>query len=100
MINRLFVSTKRSFVFPCKRSFMFPTKRSFMCYKYLQMMAEIFQDLLCNRDDYLRALRALLREIVRSLRHDMNFPNFALGLMTSRKERKFTEMEPALKVRT
>lgn len=63
-----------------------------------QMMAEIFQDLLCNREDYLRALRALLREIVRSLRHDMNFPNFALGLMTNRTERKFTEMEAALKV--
>ncbi len=61
-------------------------------------MAEIFQDLLCNRDDYLRALRALLREIMRAVRQDMNFPEFALGLMQERSEDKFRDMDPQLKV--
>ena len=70
----------------------------------LQLMAEIFQDLLCNRDDYLRALRLLLREIMRAVRQDMNFPEFALGLMQERtdvQERtqvKFRDMDPQLKV--
>ena len=61
-------------------------------------MAEIFQDLLCNRDDYLRALRALLREIMRAVRQDMNFPEFALGLMQERTETKFRDMDSQLKV--
>ncbi|KAG1699623.1 Integrator complex subunit 1 [Nymphon striatum] len=65
----------------------------------LSMLAEVFQDLLANRDDYLRALRALLREIVRSLRHDMPFTVFCLGLMTERKEQLFKDLEPALKER-
>ena len=61
-------------------------------------MAEIFQDLLCNRDDYLRALRPLLREIMRAVRQDMNFPEFALGLMQERTETKFRDMDSQLKV--
>lgn len=61
-------------------------------------MAEIFQDLLCNREDYLRALRALMREIVRAVRHDMNFAEFARGLMKKRPEQKFKEMDSTLKV--
>ena len=66
----------------------------------LQMLAEIFQDLLVNKDDYLRALRALFREIVRSLRHDINFSAFCLGLMQERNEQKFVDMEPVFKVLT
>ena len=63
------------------------------------MLAEIFQELLTSRDDYLRALRTLLREIMRSVRHDMNFTAFALGLMQDRTEAKFKNMESQHKVR-
>ncbi len=52
-----------------------------------------------NRDDYLRAVRALFREIVKSLRYDMDFPAFCRGLMTERTEDKqFKEMEVQFKV--
>ena len=63
-----------------------------------QILAEIFQDLLVNKDDYLKALRILLREIVRCTRLDMNFSTFCLGLMQERTEAKFAEMEPVLEV--
>ena len=62
------------------------------------MLSEIFQELLTNRDDYLRALRTLLREIMRAVRHDMNFTAFALGLMKERNEPKFKNMEAQHKV--
>lgn len=55
------------------------------------ILAEEFQELLCNREDYLRALRALLREIVRALRHDMQFQKFCQGLMKDRKDPAFRE---------
>ncbi|CAL4082032.1 unnamed protein product, partial [Meganyctiphanes norvegica] len=45
------------------------------------ILAEEFQALLCNHEDFLRALRALLREIVRALRHDMQYQKFCHGLM-------------------
>lgn len=44
----------------------------------------MFQDLLCNRDDFLRAIRALFREIVRSLKHEINLVEFCRGLMQER----------------
>jgi integrator complex subunit 1 len=49
-----------------------------------KLLAEIFQDLLMNREDYLRPLRALLREIVRVCRHDINLSILARTLMTAR----------------
>ncbi|XP_012235506.1 integrator complex subunit 1 [Linepithema humile] len=49
-----------------------------------KLLAEIFQDLLMNREDYLRPLRALLREIVRVCRHDINLLAFARMLMSER----------------
>ncbi|XP_021917589.1 integrator complex subunit 1 [Zootermopsis nevadensis] len=49
-------------------------------------LAEIFQDLLMNREDYLRPIRALLREIVRVLRHDINISGLCRGLMLDRKD--------------
>ncbi|XP_064607195.1 integrator complex subunit 1-like [Liolophura sinensis] len=67
--------------------------------KAAKVLAEIFQDLLVNKDDYLRALRALLREIVRSLRHDLTFSHFCLGMMQERTEAKFVDMEPPFKER-
>ena len=44
-------------------------------------LAEVFIELLMQKDCYLRALRALLREIVRYLRYDINLHNFCLHLM-------------------
>uniref|UniRef100_A0A1B6DA21 Uncharacterized protein n=1 Tax=Clastoptera arizonana TaxID=38151 RepID=A0A1B6DA21_9HEMI len=46
------------------------------------ILADIFQELLLNRDDYLRPLRALLREIWRTLRSDLNLSAFCRGLMS------------------
>lgn len=51
-----------------------------------KLLAEIFQDLLMNREDYLRPLRALLREIVRVCRHDINLLTFARTLMGERQD--------------
>ncbi|XP_055874632.1 integrator complex subunit 1 isoform X1 [Biomphalaria glabrata] len=64
-----------------------------------KILAEIFQDLLTNKDDYLKALRILLREIVRCTRLDMNFSTFCLGLMQERTEQKFVDMDYSLKER-
>ncbi|XP_078691976.1 integrator complex subunit 1-like [Branchiostoma floridae x Branchiostoma belcheri] len=64
--------------------------------KYL---AVVFQELLTNREDYLRAVRALLREIIRALRGDLNFAAFCRSLMQERSEPQFTDMEGHLKER-
>lgn len=53
----------------------------------------VFQDLLTTKDDYLRASRALLREIIKQTKHEINFQAFCLGLMQERKEVQYTEME-------
>lgn len=53
----------------------------------------VFQDLLTNKDDYLRASRALLREIIKQTKHEINFQAFCLGLMQERKEPQYLEME-------
>lgn len=53
----------------------------------------VFQDLLTNKDDYLRASRALLREIIKQTKHEINFQSFCLGLMQERKEATYLEME-------
>lgn len=50
------------------------------------------------RDDYLRAIRALLREIVRALRHDIKFVELCRGLMVERKEALFQELGTVVKV--
>ncbi len=44
-------------------------------------LASVFIELLLQKDDYLRALRALLREIVRALRGDVNLKVFSAQLM-------------------
>jgi len=71
--------------------------KTFTC-TLLKVLAEIFQDLLANKEDYLRAVRGLLREIVRGLRHDIHLPAFCLSLMQERVESKFTDLDSALKV--
>lgn len=45
------------------------------------LLADIFQELLILRDDYLRPLRGLLREISRQVRSDFNFLTFCQGLI-------------------
>ncbi|KAF5307904.1 hypothetical protein FQR65_LT06471 [Abscondita terminalis] len=46
----------------------------------------LFQELLLNKDDYLRSLRALLKEINRVLRHDFNLLSIAHALLRERLE--------------
>lgn len=58
-----------------------------------KFLAMVFQDLLTNKDDYLRASRALLREIIKQTKHEINFQAFCLGLMQERKEPQYQEME-------
>lgn len=53
----------------------------------------VFQDLLTSKDDYLRASRALLREIIKQTKHEINFQAFCLGLMQERKEPQYLDME-------
>lgn len=53
----------------------------------------VFQDLLTNKDDYLRASRALLREIIKQTKHEINFQSFCFGLMQERKEACYVDME-------
>ncbi|XP_070581337.1 integrator complex subunit 1-like isoform X2 [Ptychodera flava] len=64
--------------------------------KYLAM---VFQELLANREDYVRAVRALLREIVRQLKYEMSFSAFSMGLMSERTEVQFTDLDAQLKER-
>lgn len=64
-----------------------------------RILADVFQDLLANKDDYLRAVRGLLREIVRSLKHDINITSFCLGLMQERMEAKFMDLDHNLRER-
>ncbi|XP_041941283.1 integrator complex subunit 1 isoform X1 [Alosa sapidissima] len=58
-----------------------------------KFLAMVFQDLLTNKDDYLRASRALLREIIKQTKHEINFQSFCLGLMQERKEPTYVDME-------
>ncbi|XP_032315764.1 LOW QUALITY PROTEIN: integrator complex subunit 1 [Camelus ferus] len=58
-----------------------------------KFLAMVFQDLLTSKDDYLRASRALLREIIKQTKHEINFQAFCLGLMQERKEPQHLDME-------
>ena len=46
----------------------------------------------------MRAIRALLREIVRALRHDLNFVALCRGLMAERKETSYQDIATVIKV--
>lgn len=63
-----------------------------------QFLAMVFQDLLTSKDDYLRASRALLREIIKQTKHEINFQAFCLGLMQERKEPQYLDMEFKVRV--
>ena len=53
----------------------------FLLVVFVQALAGVFQELLARKEDFLRALRGLFREIVRVLRHDMDFGAFCLSLL-------------------
>eukprot|EP00794_Sanderia_malayensis_P009153 gene9152-10125_t len=64
--------------------------------KYLAL---VFQDLLVNREEYLKPLKALFREIVRILRYEINFSSFCRGLMQERNDTFLSELEQNTKDR-
>jgi len=52
-----------------------------------------------GRDNCLPSLRMLLREIVRSVKHDFNFHTFTISLMLDRSDTKLRDLDPILKAR-
>ena len=58
----------------------------------------MFQEFLTRKEDYLRALRGFLREVVRVIRSEFDFTTFVRSLMQERKESEFTQLEVAHKV--
>lgn len=60
----------------------------------------MFQEFLTRKEDYLRALRGFLREVVRVIRNEFNFTTFVRSLMQERSEPEFSQLEPTHKVRT
>nr|XP_058960995.1 integrator complex subunit 1-like isoform X3 [Pocillopora verrucosa] len=67
--------------------------------KAAKLLAMVFQDLLTNKEDYLRASRALLREVVRALRHDIDFVALCRGFMKERTETQFRDLDAVIKER-
>ena len=59
----------------------------------------MFQEFLTRKEDYLRALRGFLREVVRVIRNEFSFTAFVRSLMQERNEVEFGQLEPAHKVR-
>ncbi|RVE69742.1 hypothetical protein OJAV_G00080860 [Oryzias javanicus] len=61
-----------------------------------KFLAMVFQDLLTNKDDYLRASRALLREIIKQTKHEINFQSFCFvkeaGIAWDKGEKKNLEV--------
>jgi len=53
--------------------------------------------MLMGRDDCLRSLRMLLREVVRNVKHDMIFHTFAVSLMHDHSDTKLRDLDPILK---
>lgn len=50
------------------------------------------------REDHLKLLRTLLREIYRTVKQDLNLSAFSLGLMCERADNKFRDLDPLIKV--
>lgn len=62
--------------------------------KATKVLAEVFQEMLIYKDDYLKTMRGLLREIARVLRHEhLNYILFAQYLMEEGKP--FLELDPS-----
>ena len=66
-------------------------------WRWLQLLAEVYLDMLMGRDDCLRSLRMLLREVVRNVKHDMVFHTFATSLMHDQSDAKLRDLDPILK---
>ncbi|XP_065665824.1 integrator complex subunit 1 isoform X2 [Hydra vulgaris] len=67
--------------------------------KSAQYLSTVFLELLCNREDYIRAIRALLREIVRTLKYEVNMVEFCRSLMQERCDSTFTDLDQIYKDR-
>lgn len=50
------------------------------------LIINFFQELLLNKDDYLRSVRALLKEINRVSRHELNLYNVVHSLLKERRD--------------
>lgn len=62
-------------------------------YASAETLAVVCQDLLLQQDDYLRAVRALLREIIRQAKYEVHFSAFALGIMKPPDNEKFSLLD-------
>lgn len=59
----------------------------------------MFQEFLARKEEFIRPLRALLRDLVRSLRNEhFPFVLLARGLMQERDEPQFTSLDQSHKV--
>lgn len=58
----------------------------------------VFQEFLTRKEDYLKALRGFLREVIRQVRNEFNFLTFSRSLMQERQEVEFTQLDPTHKV--
>ena len=58
-----------------------------------RILASIFQDLLVTKDEMLKPIKLLLRDLVRQVKQDMNFQILASSLLQERNEEKFRRME-------
>ena len=63
-----------------------------------QLLGAVFQEFLARKEDYLRALRGFLREIVRQVRNEFNFYSFAWSLMQKRDQPDLQHVESQHKV--
>ena len=67
-------------------------------YFYFQVLAEVLQDMLASNENYIRAVRGLLREVVKYVRQDIDFTVFCRALTQERLEARFIDLDPSLKV--
>ena len=58
----------------------------------------VFQEFLTRKEDYLKALRGFLREVIRQVRNEFNFLTFSRSLMQERQEVEFTQLDSTHKV--
>lgn len=62
--------------------------------KSTKVLAEVFQEMIAQKEDYLKTLRGLLREIVRALRHEhINYMLFAQYL--TEEGQPFIDLDPS-----
>ncbi len=71
---------------------------SHMLLCFVQLLGTVFQEFLTRKEDYLRALRGFLREVVRVVRNEFNFVVFSRALMQERNEQEFSLLEQTHKV--